>query len=244
MKRNKIFFLIITIIIAIIVTVVISFVMKSTRISNSISYIEIEYGIKTEFVREKKVSGLNLVNIFLKFSENDEDEICVQVDIWGNVIKDDYYLVVLEQKLSKRFENKTKELWGDKSDISARFISMEAVSNILTGDKYNNYRGGILIDDYLEEELEVYGEDINIDDVVGVLPNYSLGINLSTTDFNNTIESTKILKMLEYVQKSGYTPSSLSFTYYTPNNEYIKNLCFDDINKTIELNDVEKIMNN
>ena len=243
MKQKKIFSLIATVIIAIIAIVVISFVMKSIRVSNSISYIEREYGLKTQFVRERKVSGINLVNVFLSLSENDEYEICVQVNILGNVIKDDYYLVVLEKKLFKRFENEAKELWGDNSNIIAHFISMDDVSNILTGDKYNNYRGGILIDDYLKKKLEVYGKDINIDDVVDILPNYSLAFNLSTDDFNDTAESNKILKMMEYIQKSGYTPSTVSFTYYTLDGDYIKNLSFNDINRTITLDDVEQIMN-
>ena len=49
--------------------------------------------------------------------------------------------------------------------------------------------------------------------------------------------------MMEYIQKSGYTPSTVSFTYYTLDGDYIKNLSFNDINRTITLDDVEQIMN-
>ena len=41
-------------IIAILAIVSTGFIMKSVRISNSINYIKNEYGLDTEFVREKK----------------------------------------------------------------------------------------------------------------------------------------------------------------------------------------------
>lgn len=208
---------------------------------NAMNYLEDKYGLKVEFVEEKEINKLATTDNFFKANNYGDKIVCVQTDIFGDIITDDFNLVILEKKISEKYSKLTTELWGNNAEVAACFVSLDSVAVLRNNGKYSGYRNGIFLSADLSELLEEQRENISIDNLINELPDYSLEINIETvlSNIDNLDEKDRILRFLENIKNHHYKVYGIQLNYKTSEGKNIGSLYIDDLNEITGAEDIQ-----
>ena len=139
----------------------------------------------------------------------DQVELLLEEEYFSAVSKadDEYYVQYFSDELAKIFKDEAVRIWGEDTQISAK----------LQKDSINKYK--------------IAGLQKN-SSVVDIEYKLSFGYDLDftiQTMYNcekQREEAEKIFDLIQAVQKSGFTPYTLTFRYLDPNSNAIKRTFF------------------
>lgn len=197
----------------------------------AVSYVEQKYGIETSVVDIKDVYNNPISNWskdILLVSNNDNNfNICVRVNRDGTVYSDDYYYYILENKLKERFNDKVNQIWNESSELSVHIPIVSVNLSLLNGEHDNRMNKDLNAEllGVMDKEIE----NINVEKIKNILPNYYLVINVITdNDFVEDDEYKNAYEIVDYLKQNEFVPEFISI-YYNYQGNCIKYVSIDSL---------------
>lgn len=227
----------------------------------AIAYIDEKYGIETTFaaveypyydpfmeaamakIRQEQDAGILpfagwQTDIVVSTVDEPTVDIRVRFDFNGKVSADDYYYYILEDKLKDEFSGKSREIWGNKSELSVHIPYMYEYFIFLGGKR--SYPTNDDLGKDIVEVMDREKENVSIQEIKEIMPEYDLTININSDEaqVDRDKECNNIYDMVKYLKENDFYPKLIAVNYNYQENT-IKRVILDDSEK---ITSPEKVM--